>query len=188
MPADDTSPFPTLSAPDGVNEMIFPPLLAWWREISSKRGRLPTRIDFRPEELPPPCVPHLVLTEIEPDTARIRFRLFGGAHVTFNQRDFTGHYLDEIFPEGPLLTYLTGLYQELKSVARPLWTVNEVRHPRNGQPLTVRRLMLPLARDGIHVDLCLAAQTFEAHSKLSPEQANAWNVSQEAGERERRFL
>lgn len=188
MPSDDYSQHPILTAPDGADATVFLPLLEWWRSTSIKLGRLPTRSDFRPEELPPTCLPHIVMTEIEPDTTRIRFRLFGGAHVAFNQRDLTGRYLDEIYIGDGVLSYVRGLYRDLQSVGRPLWTVNEVRHPRSGQPLTVRRLMLPLARDGIHVDLCLAAQTFETHSKLSPEEANAWNATQEAGERERRYL
>jgi hypothetical protein len=188
MPSDDNSHQPILTAPEGADVAVFLPLLDWWRQTSMKQGRLPTRADFRPEELSPTCLPHIVMTEIEPDAARIRIRLFGGAHVAFNQRDYTGRYLDEIYASDGLLPYVTGLYRDLQTVARPLWTVNEVRHPRNGNPLTVRRLMLPLARDGIHVDLCLAAQTFETHSKLTPEVANAWHVSQEAGERERRYL
>lgn len=179
---------PILNAPDGADVTVFLPLLDWWRRTSIKRGRLPTRADFRPEELPPTCLPHLVMTEMEPDATRIRVRLFGGAHVSFNQRDFTGRYVHEIYTTDGLLPYVTGLYRDLQSVARPLWTVNEVRHPRSGQPLTVRRLMLPLAKNGINVDLCLAAQTFETRSGLTPEEVNAWNASQEAGERERRFL
>jgi hypothetical protein len=188
MPSDDYSPQRVLNAPDGTDRAIFLPILEWWRQTSIKRGRLPIRSDFRPEELPPTCLPHLVLTEIEPNAARIRIRLFGGAHVSFNQRDYTGYYLDEIYTVDGLLPYVAGLYRDLRSVARPLWTLNQLRDPRNDKPLTVRRLMLPLARDGIHVDLCLAAQTFETHSTLSPEEANAWDTSPEAGERERRYL
>jgi hypothetical protein len=48
--------------------------------------------------------------------------------------------------------------------------------------------MLPLSQEGGCVDLCLAAQTFESHREFALDEANAWNVSDDAGEREREFL
>lgn len=176
---------------DGADAEIYAPMLIWWRRTSAKLGRLPTRKDLRPESLPPQCLPHIMITEILPNAERLRFRLFGGAHVTFNQRDFTGQYLEEVNPNKAEVAYLTGLHRELQKIQRPLWSVNQVTHPRTAQRLTVYRLMLPLATNGIEVDLSLGVQTFESQTfeRQTGEGACAVRpVSPEAGERVRRFL
>ena len=60
--------------------------------------RLPARADIDPVDLHD-MLPGIIIIDVVPEGGRrrFRFRLFGTAHVEFNQRDLTGKFIDEVF-------------------------------------------------------------------------------------------
>jgi hypothetical protein len=66
--------------------------------------------------------------------------------------------------------------------------VNEVRHFRTGMPIVLRRLMLPMAADGMVVDMSLGVQTIHRPPDRGVDALNPWHVARSIIEHERRFL
>ncbi len=109
--------------------------------------------------------------------------------MTFNQRDFTGMSLDDVYPkDSPVVGYLKGLYRDLHRTKRPLWSVNNLVHPRTGRHLVMRRLMLPLSSDGETVTMSLAVQTMETNAETGSNPILIWHKTPAVVERDRRFL
>ena len=176
------------SLPESANSAAFAGIFGWWTHERERLGHLPARANLRPEDLPPKSLPNIIITEYTQNPDRLRFRLIGSALVNFNQRDFTGKYLDEVYPSKKILSYIYGLYAEINATRRPLWTVNTIKHPRTSQDVVVRRLMTPLAANGVDVDMCVALQTFEMLSTAHASFENPWFHSPDAGEKERQTL
>jgi len=172
-----------------ADQRVFGPGLAWWRSHVDRTGRLPSRADLSPEDLTVSALPHVLLVDIGPAVNRLRFRLVGTAHVAFNRRDFTGLEFDEVYPsDSPILAYVKGLYRDLVEARRPLWTVNQVPHPRTGEALIMRRLMMPLSSDGEIVNLSLGIQTIEQRPSEERDSVNPWHSASVSGERGREVL
>lgn len=174
---------------NAVERRIFGPALGWWRGKVAELGRLPARADFGPEDLTPKALPYVVISEIGPNAEPVRFRLVGGVHVAFTERDFTGLTLEETYPpNSPALAYVRGLYRELSERARPLWSVNSSRHPRLGHSVTMCRMMLPLSNGGERVDMALSVQLIETSAPSSAITIAMWHQAPVVQEIERRFL
>ncbi|QJE72911.1 PAS domain-containing protein [Aerophototrophica crusticola] len=126
-------------------------LLSFWESL--RKGReLPSRQDFRPEDLGP-WMGHLGLVAVE-HGGRFRVRLSGTTIVEYDGEDFTGRYLDEAVPPAA--------YQE---ILRPYRQVLETRQPVHSSYVsrlgpsasaTLERLLLPFSDDGCRVDLIMA--------------------------------
>jgi len=70
----------------------------WWLS-SREAGGLPDRRSFDPAAFKA-LMPNLMVTEIEQDPFRIRYRLVGTRVAQFTGFDFTGRYLDELIALG----------------------------------------------------------------------------------------
>ena len=93
--------------PSEADKRVCGPALVWWNGFIGRFSRLPGRADFGPEDLTARALPHVILCDIAPDAATVRYRLVGTNHVNFTQRDFTGATIDELYPKGsPLLAYM----------------------------------------------------------------------------------
>jgi len=140
-------------------------LLAIHRYWEGKRaGRtFPRRADIDPIELAR-HLPNIVLIDVEQHPLRLRYRLIGTAITQAMQRDSTGKYYDEIYPE----EILGGIYQSFRWMIdhrRPLRTHGEAFYPdRNFYEYEA--LNLPLATDGEDIDMVLGGLVF--HSKTAP--------------------
>lgn len=126
-----------------------------WLAIRPAPTLLPARRHFDPLRIAPSVLPYLWLLDVlrEP-RLRFRYRLIGTAHVTPMGADFTGNYLDAVHP-----TFLeSASYADYLSVAAGLPSY------RRGKPtfhvdksyLAMERLALPLAEDGVRVNMLLA--------------------------------
>ncbi len=174
--------------PDGEDPAIFAPAVGWWNATLAARGQLPSRADLRPEDLGGRTPPHVLLVDVGDGGQRLRFRLMGSAHMAFNQVDRSGRAFDTICPERGTLDHVRGLYRAMCTTRRPLWSVNEVRHFRTGQPIVIRRLMLPMSTDGTVVDVTLGVQAFHRPPDRGLDVVNPRHVARSIIEHERRLL
>ena len=136
-----------------------------WLAIRPAPTLLPARRHFDPLQVAPGLLPYLWLLDVEREPRlRFRYRLLGTAHVTAMGADFTGEYLDAAHP-----AFLeSASHDDFLSVAGGLPSY------RRGKPtfhvdksyLSMERLALPLAEDGVRVNVLLAI-TFYTRAQRS---------------------
>ena len=128
-----------------------------WLQICSN-GRLPKRADIDPANFKR-ILPSVILTNIERDPFRVRYRLCGTKVAEFCG-NLTGRYLDEIATGNvwSAAGYLRR-YQIAATEGRPVfsfdWMIGQfgTRHP-------FQTGVWPLASDGRTVDLCIAVEDY----------------------------
>jgi hypothetical protein len=142
--------------PEDAREPELAQLLAYWRE-KSPPGRLPGRQHIDPTEIPPRLLPRLMLVELELQDAkqRFRFRLIGTALVDLMGRDLTGGFVDELGSPGQVKPVIDALLAVV-SRGEPVYLAGPLTLPRK-EFTYVKRLAVPLARDGRTVDMALIA-------------------------------
>ncbi|MBI1775287.1 MAG: PAS domain-containing protein [Proteobacteria bacterium] len=128
-------------------------LYRYWQQIHPQSG-LPGRQHMDPLEIPA-LLPNLWLLDVEPEPLRFRYRLVGTKLAQFFGYAIRGRYLGEAtqphFTQQHLVHY--------EGVVK-----NRTYHYRKGPPafavdrphLRVERILLPLATDGLTVDVILA--------------------------------
>ncbi|MBI3453640.1 MAG: PAS domain-containing protein [Rhodospirillales bacterium] len=124
-----------------------------------KTDRLPGRADIDPLEMGD-LLPHLILAEVVPPDRRIRFRLVGTEMVINWGEDFTGRYIDDIM-SGDYRAYIAGMFADAIRTRAAVYSESLFRWDQ-GRFRGAKRLYLPLASDGINVDMVLVGQVFEA--------------------------
>ncbi|WP_420405232.1 PAS domain-containing protein [Nisaea sp.] len=129
-------------------------LLAHW--ISIHPGdRIPARADFDPLDIPR-LLPNLVLTDVERDPWRFRVRVMGTAVVEAMGEDFTGRYLDEVWPDaGNQLLIRDRIAVAESGLPNYRYGKSATRFRLDFAPL--ERVFLPFAADGAKVDVILSA-------------------------------
>lgn len=135
-------------------------LLEYWLSIHPA-DRLPARRDFDPLEVPK-ALPRLVLTEVERDPYRFKVRLMGTAVAAAIGADFTGSYLDDVWPDAenqPLHLHRV----EVAETGLPNYRYGFSPTPFRLDFAPVERIYLPLAGDGATVDMILAMAIHLAH-------------------------
>ncbi|MCW0233293.1 MAG: PAS domain-containing protein [Ferrovibrio sp.] len=130
-------------------------LQAWdgWRGART----LPSRADFRPEELRS-LLGHLFLLDIvAAETGlRFRYRLFGSAVTVYRGFDLTGRFLDQ-HPDPHFAARAHQAYLQAVQARQPLWA-NVRGATATGMSANFEGLILPLAQDGETADMVLSAQ------------------------------
>jgi hypothetical protein len=147
--------------PADAIEPEFAELLRYW---DSKRqgGRLPARTDIDPLDLTR-LLPHLLLFDVvrTDDGPRFRFRVAGTAFTTLIDRDVTGLHLDELGPPERVATVVSGLSAIVRT-GRPCFLAGRPTL-HSDQVMMVKRLGVPLATDGLAVDMILAVWLVQPH-------------------------
>ena len=136
----------------------------YWAE-RCRDGQLPSRADLDPTEIPS-VLGSMLLLDVERSPSgdlRFRIRLFGSAHVEFNQADFTGQYIDEILSPGDVDAVLD-VYREMVETGEPHFWQSHVRMAGR-EHRYYERLMLPLASDGKTVDMLVGVFEFGVRPK-----------------------
>lgn len=132
----------------------FRDFFAYWKR-AAPQGLLPGRQHIDPMDIPA-LLPGIVLYDVvdEGERPRFRFRLVGTMMCAVVGTDPTGRFLDEMV----MADKKDEVRDAFTAVARtrcahywenPLWTVDRTF-------IRLQRLALPLARDGIHVDMIVA--------------------------------
>ena len=131
--------------------------LAYW--LGKQGGRaMPARRDIDPTEIPR-LLPNLQLIEVINGGSRFRYRLIGTALVEAFGRDYTGTYLDELFPD-ERGAFAHGLFQAVCTARQPMF-LRSTYSTLRAVDLVANRLYLPLSDGGTNVGIILGALTFE---------------------------
>lgn len=130
-------------------------LFDYW---AGKRGEraMPARADLDPLEIPT-LLPIIGLVDVLDGGARFRYRLVGTEIVDVAGHDPTGRFLDEVLPDSGYADYLIGLFREVTRERRPLYGESDF-HGQGHIERRVRRLLMPLSRDGRSVDMIFGGQ------------------------------
>ena len=133
-------------------------LYAYWRS-KHQDGRPPSRADIDPIDMRA-WLSHLILTDIDAESADVRFRVIGTWMVDRIGRDDTGMSMREIGLNPSRQTILDS-YLQVASTLRP--HVSEglfFDRYRIQRHIRTERILLPLSRDGETCDMVLAAIYF----------------------------
>lgn len=160
-----TSEHPSVAAAAAILERAKNPvlrdLIRYWLAIHP-RSRLPARRDFDPVAVPH-ALKSLVLVDVERDPFRFKVRLMGTSVVTAFERDFTGRYMDETFPD---MTVSPSHTQRVQ-VAETELPVYRTERPTLTFKLNfapVEGVHLPFASDGRTVDMILTMTVYMSNA------------------------
>jgi len=130
-------------------------LFGYWAEKRGERA-MPARADLDPLEIPT-LLPIIGLVDVLDGGARFRYRLIGTEIVDVGGHDPTGRFLDEVLPDSGYADYLIGMFREVTRERRPLYGESDFRGQSRIE-CRVRRLLMPLSRDGRAVDMIFGGQ------------------------------
>lgn len=136
-------------------EIGHPALRDLYRHWEARRGgrAMPARADMDPVELPRKLLPNLFLVDVEDSPRRFRYRLVGTELTAVMRRELAGEYIDEM----PFLfrKFALPAYAEVMKRAAP--TYREINAIEALWRIRYRRLLLPLADDGLRINMILGA-------------------------------
>lgn len=149
----------TASLPAGTHPRIAAGY-AYWRSLQHEEGRLPGRKAIDPVEMRG-FLPDVCLYDVQHSPVRFRNRLVGTRVVAGMRHDFTGRWLDEVYPR-----FVTSpAYAEFVGVARrelPIAYYRGIPLFHTDRDYTImERILLPLATDGDSVDMLFAIIVFD---------------------------
>ncbi len=153
-----------MGAPVTIADARLALLYEYWRR---KKGRqaMPSPDQIDPAELPKAVQPNLMLLDVIRDAGMVRFRYcrVGGVFWRAGGNDPAGQYVDEILPQtAGYRDYVVGIYREMAETMRPMYTENSfILHHGQSDPMSTKRVSLPLSRDGSSVAMALAAHVFD---------------------------
>lgn len=148
----------TFSLPDDCDWRIRA-LYDHWRSIHPPSG-LPDRQHFDPLDVPR-LLGNIWMIDVFRDPLRFRFRLVGTVMVDFMGHDATGKWVDDLTsgPEGDLaIERLRRLVEEKTPIYRA--GPPSITHQKDFYRL--ERVYLPLAGDGVTVDIILGIAVYFA--------------------------
>jgi hypothetical protein len=156
---------PTWTDPDQSKSPIVRELHAWWL---SKRGPsgIADRADVDPIALRK-LLPNIIISEVETEPFRIRYRLVGTKIAAVTGFDFTGRYLDEIIAAGSETPWIELYVTICESRAPLLGSVTETT--TNGGKFTYEFGIFPLAVGGTAVKQFIAIEDYFGFQLTSAE-------------------
>lgn len=126
--------------------------------LDKRRGRrFPSRADIDPVDMAP-HLGNIVLIDVERSPLRLRYRLVGTRITHVMERDSTGKFYDEIYPE-PLLRQIYASFHWMIDHGRPVRTFGEAFYPDKNF-YQYESLNLPLAANGRDMDMVLGVLVF----------------------------
>ncbi len=120
-------------------------IFAYWRSLW-RGDRPPARQEIDPVEMRA-YLPFITMGDLETEPLRVRYRVYGTAHVEFNKRDLTGHYLDDFDYGGFDHIDWLACFRHLHRTKRPIIGDNSLKSWR-GLSRPYEYCILPLFRDG----------------------------------------
>lgn len=134
-------------------------LCEFWFGARPRPGHLPGRQHIDPVAIGADLLPYIALLDVT-GNMRVRFRLFGTKLLEYAGRDLTGLYADEASADRDYGAYINGLYRNSIAERLPVYSETQYRTASGRAGLT-RRLICPLAGDGMAIDMFIATQIFQ---------------------------
>ncbi|RDD62370.1 PAS domain-containing protein [Ferruginivarius sediminum] len=143
---------------DRLHHSLHRAAYAYWRSKAAE-GRLPGRRDIDPVEIPE-MLPWISLSDVirDGEDVRFRFRLVGTGIVERCGRDVTGKTFEEAY-HAHALREQRQAFARVANSGRPFLEASHLLAPGK-EYVAYERLILPLARDGRHVDMILGVMGF----------------------------
>jgi hypothetical protein len=123
--------------------------------VAMRQGdRLPSRADIKPEEIRP-LLPYIFLIDVHRKPLRFQYRLIGTQICTWATTECTGTFLDKDV-DGATWQII---FEEYRRTAE----TGEIGHAIRTAPwpgrefLVYERVVMPLAKDGVEIDMLLGA-------------------------------
>lgn len=126
----------------------------YWQGLC-RPGRLPGRPDIWPGDMLA-FLPQVWLLDVVQAPLRFRYRLIGTAEVRVLGRDLTGRWLDEIHNETWDDPLVADRLRFIAETGQPTWARTPVLWGPERSHQIIENCLLPLARDGVTVDMILA--------------------------------
>jgi hypothetical protein len=142
-------------------------LFDYWH--AKRQGdRLPARADIDPADLRH-LLPRLALIDVlrEGDGLAFRYRLTGTEIVNRAGRDPTGKRFDELY-RGDYLQTATATYRQVVETGRPHTSDRVYPLVPGREYMSYDRLLLPLANDGVTVDMVMLLIVVLEHRSIDP--------------------
>lgn len=135
--------------------------LAYWRARKPSPGLLPSRQDLDPLDMPRSLLPWINLIEVHraDDDLRYRHRLVGTGIVDMRNRDGTGFWFEQLYEPArrqQIRRVLDGVVRDRQPDILRDDLGNTGRFYR-----TLHSLVLPLATDGVSVDMLMAVAHYD---------------------------
>lgn len=149
---------------DAVKEDNLRAFYRYWQKIRGQRP-MPARGDFDPLDVPQ-LLKDLFLVEVHGAAPpwRFRYRLAGTGISSFVGADYTGRFIDEVFPP-PALAIVEHFYSAPVRYRLPVYSSTSLVVPGAIFPKQISRLILPLSSDGHTVDMLLSGQHYDLHQR-----------------------
>lgn len=147
---------PTWTDPDLTKSTLVRTLHDWWSANAGAAG-IPDRTAFDLVEHRL-LMPNVMITEVETDPFRLRYRLVGTRVVANLGVDFTGRYLDELIGadfEVPWLDYYRQAYADRKPLMGSL-----TEPTKSGGTFTYEFGLFPVTRGGTEVKQFIALEDY----------------------------
>jgi hypothetical protein len=132
-------------------------IVTYWRAIHPDTG-LPGRQHFDPLDIPK-LLPRIRILDVVGDPPRFKTRLLGTKIAEGTGFDYTGRYLDEVYPEFASSAAAHGLSAVLRT-GELHWRRGNPALVRGKELMTIERVYLPFARDGRKIDMILTCLLF----------------------------
>jgi hypothetical protein len=152
--------------PAEAMEPEFMQLFDYWCR-QTPEGALPGRQHIDPVDLPPRLLPHLLLLDVDRSagTPRFRFRVASTNFTGLLGREVTGSCFDELSPP-ERVEPVCSAFKTIVETRRPVFLAGRLTLPSRDYA-RVKRLGLPLARDGHIVDMIIAVFLLERHLPMA---------------------
>lgn len=134
---------------------------AFWSARKPGVGLVPSRQDIDPLEMPRSLLPWINLIEVHRDGGALRYRhrLVGTGIVDMRNRDGTGRWFEDLYDEARLLRVHLVLDQVVRD-CQPRILQDDLGNTGRSHR-TLKSLVLPLAADGVTVDMLMAVSHYE---------------------------
>ena len=157
-----------------------PDLRELYRYWSGKRGMrsFPARAEIAPDEIKR-LLPFVLLVDVLDGGRHFRYRLVGTDAAA--GIDPTGKLMHEAVPPGIYHDHIAALYRRAAAGSSALYNRSSYGYSDAPGPRSITRLFLPLAADGVTIDMLLIGQKADRdlNSRRSAWQANPPTITEE---------
>lgn len=142
--------------------VLIDQLESYWRRKAEDRP-MPSRSDIDPVEIVP-LLPYVVLTSIEREPFRVRYRLVGTQVVAQAGRDVTGCYLDQLDMHADAVD-VEAVHKAVAETARPAFGVSRLPSVASGA-MGFYFAVFPLSNDGRTVTHAISVEDYRNVAEL----------------------